>query len=262
MRTFKGFSRSLAVMLFPTLLAATQVRQAQTRCVICDSVSEQNFVISTNTAFGPDLDLRPSLGDRSINYAYVHHCPHCSYCAYYLSEPICEDLDRIKAVLASEVYQDAFTDSLLPEFARYFYCRALIEEGCLFYADGGWSAMRAAWECDDYAIWKDDTNARKGALGCRQKAVQLFTKAMAEGQEFATPQGAQEAVLADIMRRMADFEAALKMCKAGLKKQSDKTVKAILIYQRELIRKKDTGIHTTEEATGEEQGAQIFLFGM
>lgn len=237
--SLKKYSLSLLLVLCSGGFA-TNLSMAKVGCVICGGTSLQRIIISTSMTGPSDLDMRTSYPDRGANHAYVQHCPNCDYCAYNISELICGNMGLIKSIIESEPYGFQIEDSTLPEYANYFLCRALIEEGCGNYGRAGWSALRAAWECDD-----------KGGVGssvrCRQRALVLLEIERQRNQTFASPEGAEEALLGDIFRRCGEFEAALVLFQQGLDKDSEGMVKAVLRFQIKLAEKRDSSRHTTGE---------------
>lgn len=92
-----------------------------------------------------------------------------------------------------------------------------------------------------------------GARKCRKKAVALLLKAREIGQEFAEEIGAEEAILVDLLRRLGQFELALKIANEGLKKKPEKIIADILRFQKILISKSDVSCHTTAELPKKEE---------
>ena len=79
---------------------------------------------------------------------------------------------------------------------------------------------------------------------CRLRAVHLFLKAREKGQHFVEEVGAEEAIMADLLRRSRQFDLALTLCKKGLERQPEKNVLEILEYQQTLIERLDVACHT------------------
>src|SRR5512135_1134193 len=117
----------------------------ETECSLCGNRSLQSLVQATPGEGLPDLDTRPSEPARSALAYWVQRCPHCGYCATDIS------LDYPLADLAirTEGYGKLLHRRALPEKARQFLAWALIEEANDEFGGAGWSALHAAWICDD-----------------------------------------------------------------------------------------------------------------
>ena len=111
--------------------------------------------------------------------------------------------------------------------------------------EAAWSAVHAAWACDD-------ADAGEAAKRCRERAVGLFQKAIGRREDIAGDPGGIEAVMADLLRRSGKFELALEYCEKGLKKETEELIEKILKFEMELINESDVGCYTIAEATGEE----------
>lgn len=91
-------------------------------------------------------------------------------------------------------------DSRLPSLARSLFCAALVREGAGDVDGAGWRFLEAAWACDDVP---DPAQARV----CRDRAVEMFRRALLTG-EVAAPRGVVLTVIADLLRRARRFDEA------------------------------------------------------
>jgi len=213
----------------------TTIDRAKKKCALCGETSKHLEVMSTNTFGGkPDLDTRPPEMMRSTMGMWVQECPACGYC----SPDISEESGVAAEVVQTESYKERLKSKEFPELTNRFLCRSVIEESSNELAAAGWSAVYAAWACDD-------ADAGEAAKECRERAVGLFKKAIGRGDDIAKDPGGTEAVLADLLRRSGKFELALEYCEQGLKRETEGLVEKILRFEIELINKLDVGCYTT-----------------
>ena len=144
----------------------------------------------------------------------------------------------IHGLIIKEIVDQTLTN---PELANNLLCQSLIEEKSDNFVDAGWSALYAAWVCDD-------NKNNKGARKCRKKAINLFKQAKERGQKFAENEETEKLIMVDLMRRSGQFKSALKICNEELRENPSKTTLRILQFQKSLISNSDTGCHTMEEA--------------
>jgi hypothetical protein len=133
------------------------------------------------------------------------------------------------------------TSTRYPELANHFLCRALIEDASGHYVEAGWAAIHAAWGCDD-------ARKRAAAVACRKKAIELLQVAKSRGLSFAPEPGAEQAILADLLRRSRDFESVEAICLEGLKANPSAILVQVLEYERALARRRDSKCYTLEQA--------------
>ena len=65
---------------------------------------------------------------------------------------------------------------------------------------------------------------------------------------FCTGDGAEEALLADLLRRAQQHDEAEKVCEEGLAKNPDDVVEGVLRFQIALAERRDAEQHTMDEA--------------
>lgn len=71
---------------------------------------------------------------------------------------------------------------------------------------GGWWFLQAAWACDD-------KNARAQARICRERAAEMFGRALETG-ETERPPAVMHTLIAEVWRRAGRFDEALGACAA------------------------------------------------
>lgn len=243
----RGYGRKMAILVgffcFVNSLFATQVFDKVRICAACGEKSSQPWVASTSIWGGPDLDLRPAPMQGCIIDAYIHHCPSCGYCSWSLDYLVCDSVRLIKKVIASESYRSQLSDTTLPEPARYYMCLTMIEEACENYAAAGWSALSAAWLCDD--VENNDA-----AVRCRKRAAELWEKALKKGQKTVEEKGTGEIVMADVLRRAGEFDKAMEIANRGLWKFPAAYIRKMLKFERKLARNRDTGRYNVDDVSG------------
>jgi hypothetical protein len=206
------------------------------RCAVCGTEKRYSLLASTNALGYSDLDLRPAEMARHANLLVVQHCPFCGYC----STDIAERNRRAAAIVSSDTYRETLTDPALPDVGRHWLCCSYIEEAKGRFSAAGWSAMHAAWVCDDHG-------KQQSSDLCRQRAVAMFRRSRRSSKAFAKDSGTEMIVLADLLRRSGDFIAALGMCEQAPTLEMTTIQRHVLDFQKILISQQDRRCHTLEE---------------
>jgi hypothetical protein len=175
----------------------TTLIEKDVRCVVCGAASRHSALASTRSFGLPDLDLRPAPPRRWALPFLVQRCPACGYCAGRLGEAS----PRARDVVGSVAYRDVLERSRLPGLARSFFCAALVHEAAGDHDDAAWRMVEAAWACDDHP-------APAQARVCRDRAVELFRRALETGDAHA-PEGHVLTLVADLLRRARRFDEAI-----------------------------------------------------
>jgi len=210
----------------------------ENECSLCATRSDQRLVNVTQSEGLPDLDSRPAEPARSALAFWVQRCPSCGYCATDIS------LDYPLADLAirTEAYGKLLRRRSMPEKAREFLAWALIEEANDEFGGAGWSAVHAAWICDD-------AQKPTAAAECRKLALERFARQRARLGHitgFEDP-GVEELVLADLCRRTGQFAAAEHWVETGLARRPSAVVRRALVMEDELAGQKDREAHSVQE---------------
>jgi len=208
-----------------------QTNEHPVRCGNCGQETRVSQLIHADEMEPPDLDTRPGEELRSSINFWMARCPSCGYCA--------ADLTSIHElagpVVDTAVYQENLNDVRFPEKAREFICHALILERAGQYADAGWTMLHAAWVCDDHAL-------EEAAATCRKGALRAWSAGKSRGEAFHEHHSSEFLIVADLHRRMGEFEFALTACNEGL---VDEDMPELLEHcfrlERSLIARKDSG---------------------
>jgi hypothetical protein len=143
--------------------------------------------------------------------------------------------------VASDGYRQWLNDACLPPKARQFLAFACLLERLHQPADGGWSALHAAWVCDD-------EGAADAAIRCRRRTIELWQHGKTAGQLFCDDMASEFALVTDIYRRTGEFEHATVTCAEALDLEDlPPALEALLRRQMVLIQARDTGAHSMSE---------------
>jgi hypothetical protein len=193
----------------------------------------------------PDFDTRPGEMMRSTMPYWVQACPACGYC----SGAIDQAAPGAPAVVRSSVYQAVWRDTAVPETARQFLCHVVLLEAMERFADAGWTALHAAWDCDD-------ANDPERARQCRMRAIELWKQAKRSGAEFMETLVEEFAVVTDVCRRAGLFEESRQAALEGLDSDGlPPELEAVLRRQLVYISTRDVGCHSMEELEPPEDGS-------
>ena len=207
-------------------------------CAVCGADNEiLDEPRATDSTEPPDLDTRPGEPLRSTLPLWVECCSACGYCADDLSL----GHSRAREIVESEGYQHLLRDRSLPPKAREFLGYAYLLDRIREHADAGWSALHAAWFCDDLGHYD-------AACRCREKAIEYWKHGKHAGQAFSDDFASEYALVADLHRRMAQFELALVTCSEALDLEDlPPVIEHVLRLQKTLIEQKDTAAHSLRE---------------
>jgi len=128
-------------------------------------------------------------------------------------------------------------DKNLSELASKFNRQGVILSQIGELDQAGWVFMHAAWACDD------ECPDNIGANDCRASAYDSFFKCKINGIQFASPNGYEEIVMVDILRRSGAFERANSLCFEVFSHMEESFLIDVLKFQRELIWMRDDGCY-------------------
>jgi hypothetical protein len=257
----------------------TTILPVRQTCAVCGAVSEHEVLGSTNTMGPPDLDMRPAPMARWTLGEQIQQCPECGYCA----KDISEGGASARRVVANDAYQAELAREAYPELTRRYLCASLIMSIAGDDAGAGRAALMGAWAADDVASagpgpamgMADDwgsalpeeasleevarrLTAAEAAAHCRRLAIGYFEADLRSGPSFAADEDTADAMLADLHRRVGDFEAAKARVKAGIARGAGGLVLEVFRYQLLLCDLFDTACHNADEI-GTDQGFNILL---
>lgn len=208
-----------------------------TRCAVCGFENDLPPETLTDAKEPPDFDTRPGEPLRSTIGAWVECCGICGYAA----DDITKAHSKASEIVQSDIYQQTLLNLTLPEKARHFLCYACLLDKLREHSDAGWSSLHAAWVCDDI----EDENA---ASRCREQAIEYWKRGKHAGQAFSEDLASEYALVADLHRRMGQFELANVTCSEALDMDDvPPVIEQILRRQKSLIEQRDTGAHSLKE---------------
>lgn len=215
----------------------TTVSGKEVDCCICGAKSNHTRATST-TAFGsPDLDTRPPEMERSTICHWIQRCPSCGYCAPDISE--CSPDASI--IIKLPDYQNIVNNKSIPDVAASFMALSYEKQHMQIFLESAWSAIHAAWICDDE---NNDVAARE----CRLVAISMIAKGKAQSQNIEYQPGVLEAITIDLMRRAGMFREAMNLAEETLTKDMEEIITQVVKFEVELINLKDIDTHTISEA--------------
>lgn len=224
----------------------TTLYEEKIKCCVCGTKNKFTGIGSTNAFGSADLDTRPPEMKRSTIFAWIQRCSGCGYCASNISLPH----EGAKSIVGRIEYKEQLEDSSYSDLAKSFLCKAMIDRESKDYSGATWALIHASWVCDD------SDHASQAKL-CRKKAVDMFAIAEEQGQQVLKQEGANTAILVDLLRRSGQFEQARQVIEKQRGRISDDIIASVLEFQTVLIDKKDLTCHTIYEAHEENEEAPI-----
>lgn len=158
-------------------------------CAVCGEKSSHNTIMSTNCFGSPDLDLRPSEMKRSTMPLWLEFCPNCGYVASSISKRTNIKKERL-ASLSPRDYGLPVKSKLCERFLKQYLIS--VEEDN--FKDAIYSALHAAWTCDDLG-------EKEAAAECRLLSLDALEK-------YQSDVGKEDRLLLrmDLLRRTGQFE--------------------------------------------------------
>lgn len=207
------------------------------KCAVCGSEADVAVERHLEPLEPPDLDTRPGEPLRSTLPDWVQCCPVCGYCAGDLTV----EHPKAAEVVKSDGYVRLLSDPALPLKARHFLAYACLLDRLREFANAGWSALHAAWICDD-------AGHTEAACRCREQSIEYWKRGKHAGQTFSDDLASEYALVADVHRRMAQFELALVTCSEALDMEDlPPVIEHVLRRQKSLVEQKDTSAHSLRE---------------
>jgi len=215
----------------------THLHYLNTTCAVCGESCRFTIPEAAGSVGSRDLDTRPAEPLRSTIYAWVKRCPSCGYCAPDPGQASKGAADVVKLPR----YRWQLDSRKFPQIANTFLCWSIIQEDLGAPARAAWASLHAAWICDDE---REDVPARV----CRKRAADLLRRAWNQGERLASQAGADEALLADLLRRAGRLREARAVVKEMLDQNPQPVIADVMRLQARLIAASDQDIHTVAEA--------------
>jgi hypothetical protein len=180
--------------------------------------------------------MRPS-GTGSLLSLTVKQCPACGYCASDINKL----LSHAKETVMDSTYKAQLTNPDYPELANKFLAQMMIEDRAGERHSAIRSAISAGWA-------SDDAKMPSASMAARKIAIRRILEMNAVNEQYSRQKSEDELLIADMHRRNGEFDQSEQFVKKGLELITGEIVRAALIFERELIAKKDTSVHTIAEA--------------
>jgi hypothetical protein len=245
----------------------TTIHPVEKVCAVCGETSTHHALGPTSTMGVPDLDMRPAPLARWTLAEQIQQCPGCGYCAGDISVAS----DAAREMVRNEAYQAELNREDYPELTRRYLCASLILSTDGDEAAAGRVALNGAWTADDAGQlqlppgWEtadeldlDDaqvvaiTAASDAAAHCRRLAVGYFEADRRRGLTFAADEATADVLLADLRRRVGDFEGARACAQAGIERGAQGLALEVLKLQVRLADFLDSDCHNMDEIGADE----------
>lgn len=216
------------------------------KCVYCGKESEQTLLTSYNQTGYPSLDCRAERMGVDPLYMAMDKCPHCNYAA--------PDISQELPGLDSKIFESKEFKDLVEKYDKKwpvsetsilsFFNPNVVTSYLIFaYLNESINNYGAAASCYLNASWiLDDKNDIESANKARKKAVSNFLKL--NGLDVTS-----SFQVLDLLRRSCEFDEALEFLKPLEEKYTDDDIfHAMVVFQKELIKNKDSTNYTTLDA--------------
>ncbi|KAB2852761.1 MAG: hypothetical protein PHY57_11140 [Ignavibacterium sp.] len=206
-------------------------------CSVCNIISDQTGISSTNEFGSPDLDTRPPEMKRSTIDHWVEKCPHCGYCNSSIEDPT----ENAEEIVYSQEYRSILENKNYSELVRSFLCQSYIFEYLGKLRSSIWSQLHAAWVCDDQSN-------KDGAKQCRKKTFKLIETLWSDNDLLMEEKGGDYILAIDLLRRSELFEEASDLIKKGSFADLEGFILDLLKAEEVLVEQKNDLRYTMEDA--------------
>ncbi|MDX8551802.1 hypothetical protein KHC33_04990 [Methanospirillum sp. J.3.6.1-F.2.7.3] len=203
--------------------------QMTVSCAVCKAISMQDVLIINDHKdyFDTVMGFLP-LARNKLLYQ-IHECPVCRYCAPNLTRAGNDAKNIVNSEYYLQIAHNERIPALIRRYLQYSYCVEMQNED----KNAFFGYLTTSWVCDDI---------KEGVLGkhCRKKAIDYLKKCKENGDQIWKDPGFYELMLADLHRRVAEFEEAEITIQSGLVKVLDPILKASLEFTALRIHRWDT----------------------
>jgi len=166
-------------------------------------------------------------------YGYLlslQYCDKCGFSAVDFAKPCSDDL---RVLVHSIPYQLQWSDESLPKLARVFLCKAILDLAKQLYVDAAYSALAAAWVCDDLAN-------PAAAIWCRKVAAEYFERFFKHNPRLAPAQQRMLFHYVDVCYRAGLIQRAKQLCSIIAQQPLDDSQRQHLDLLKLQLRSSDT----------------------
>ncbi|RVU40240.1 hypothetical protein EOE67_06490 [Rheinheimera riviphila] len=147
-------------------------------------------------------------------YGYLLSIIYCQKCGFATTALNHACPDDIRALVHSIPYQLQWSDESLPKLARVFLCKAILDLSRQQLCDAAYSALAAAWVCDELA----DKNA---AIWCRKVTAEYFRRYFSNNPRLDSEQQRMLFHYVDVCHRAGLLQRARQLCRIIAQQQLD-----------------------------------------
>lgn len=175
-------------------------------CGVCQQPMKTARTIDSESQ--PDLSLGINLENdvyAPSGYGYLlsmHYCEKCGFATADLNN-VCSD--DIRALVHSIPYQLQWSDESLPKLARVFLCKAILDLSHQLLCIAAYSALAAAWVCDELLN-------EKAAIWCRKMAAEYFRRYFSNNPRLDSEQQRMLFHYVDVCHRAGLLQRARQLC--------------------------------------------------
>lgn len=176
-------------------------------CGVCQQPMKTARTIDSESP--PDLRLGINLENdvcAPSGYGYLlsmHYCEKCGFATADLNN-VCSD--DIRALVHSIPYQLQWSDESLPKLARVFLCKAILDLSHQLLSIAAYSALAAAWVCDELL---NET----AAIWCRKMAAEYFRRYFSNNPRLDSEQQRMLFHYVDVCHRAGLLQRARQLCR-------------------------------------------------
>lgn len=209
----------------------SRFKMVMKKCAVCGHEAEYKLIMSTSGFGSMDLDTRPPALARFLLSDQVEFCEHCGYANIDIS---CLSRENVQEYMETDEYQNILNSSINETSKKYLLTAYLTPFRKHTDYRGGYY-LKAAWAFDDHHDTENAIEARKKSVDFLMQYAKIRKKIKIE------------VIVVDVLRRSLQFEEAKKLALDLLERVDDDLMKKILLFQIELINKKDVACHKVSE---------------
>lgn len=178
------------------------------QCGICQQPLKTARTVGNNSppdnhpGFNLENDISTPSGYNKL--LSLHYCEKCGFTTTDLTHTSSDD---IRQLIHSIPYQLQWSDESLPKLARVFLCKAILDLSRQRLSDAAYSALAAAWVCDELV---NET----AAIWCRKMAAEYFRRHFSNNPRLNAEQQQMLFHYVDICRRAGLEQRARQLCRA------------------------------------------------
>ena len=209
------------------------MQSSNRQCSICQ------HPMTTARTIGCDdpTDLRPGFNLENdvcapSGYDYLISIQYCEKCGFITAGLNGTCPDDIRQLVHSIPYQLQWSDESLPKLARVFLCKAILDLSRQLFNDAAYSALAAAWICDELV---NET----AAIWCRKMAAEYFRRYFSLNPRLDAAQQQMLFHYVDVSHKAGLLQKARQLCRIIAQQQLDPGQQQLLTMLQGLLQNSD-----------------------